>query len=115
MKYPSKPPRIMVIIQMGIKFNGLFQPIKNRFGISMRNDITIPLIIEDNFKLDVAIIKPDITHNAKADKFASQVNFCMNMGMTSIIPAMDPKIIARIILLIFIALITFSLFLYNHD
>lgn len=60
----------------------------------------IPFKILFIFSALVEIINPDTTHIEKADKFASQVNFCKNMGMTSNIPAAAPKTNPMMILFI---------------
>jgi hypothetical protein len=62
MENPSKLPRIKVIIQTEIKESGSFQPMINRLGISIRNEIKMPLKTEGNCKLEVAIIIADTTH-----------------------------------------------------
>ncbi len=58
---------------------------------NVKKDIKIPFNIEFNFMFDVAIKKPTIIHIKNAERFASQVNLRIIMGITSIIPAIIPN------------------------
>jgi hypothetical protein len=88
---PRSPPKIKVIAKIGNKDFGSFHPIRTAEGTSTRKAIRIPLRIGFMFKSIVAMKKPTITHIKKAEMFASQVNFLMIIGITSIIPAAMPS------------------------
>lgn len=86
---------------IGIKLAGWCQPIITAEGISSKKEIKIPFNAPLILRFDVAIMKPAITHNENADKFASHVSFWKIIGITSITPAIMPKTIPTLILLIF--------------
>lgn len=88
---PNAEPRTKVIIPIGISENGSCQPIIMAEGNNTKNEIIIPLKTPLIFRLLVAIKKPEITQKKKADRFASHVNFCKSIGITSIIPAIIPS------------------------
>lgn len=96
-------------MKIGIKLLGWCQPIITAEGISSKKEINVPFNTPLIFRFDVEIIKPAITHNEKADKFASQVSSRKIIGITSIIPAIMPKTIPTLILLIFFITFTYPL------
>lgn len=78
---------------MGIKDLYSFHPISTAQGVKTRKAIRMPFKMGFMFKSIVAIKKPTITHIKNAEIFASQVNFLMIIGITSITPAAIPGII----------------------
>ena len=84
-------PSIKVIINTGIRFKGLFQPIKNKLGINTRNDISNPFFTPLIFNDEVEARTPITTHMLKALKLASQVKPCSNIGIKSITPTIKPR------------------------
>ena len=97
---PLMLPNIVVIIDIGISDVGSFHPINVALGDRTMNAIMIPLAAPGNFKLLVDISTQTATHIENADIFASQVNFIIIIGTTSIIPARIPTIIPTAILFI---------------
>jgi hypothetical protein len=79
------------MIVMGIRLVGCFHPIKIAYGNNNKNEIMIPFKIPFILIPLVEIINPDTIHIENADKLASQVSFCKNMGITSNTPAAAPK------------------------
>ena len=88
---PRSPPKIRVITKIGNKDFGSFHPIRMAQGINTRKEIRIPFRKGFIFKSIVAIKKPTITHIENAEILASQVNFLIIIGITSIIPAAIPS------------------------
>ena len=101
---PRNPPRIVVIIVIGIKVNGSLQPISIADGNKTKNANNIPLITGLIFKSIVDIKNPITIHIVNAEIFASQVSFCIIIGITSITPAIKPQ---RIPILIFPIILSF--------
>jgi hypothetical protein len=97
-------------MKIGIKLIGWCHPIITAEGVSSKKEINIPFNTLFIFKFDIETIRPAIIHIEKADKFASQVSFWKIIGITSIIPAITPKIIPILILLIFFIVLTSLLF-----
>lgn len=78
---------------MGIILFVSLHAIKIKVGNSIKNEISNPFIAPDNRNDEVAVINPAITHKQNAEILASQVSFCIIIGITSIIPAIQPKMI----------------------
>ena len=83
--------KINVIIIIGNKLKGSAQPMINKLGTNIRNEIKILLRITLIFKFVIDSIKPMTTHIEKADKFAFHAKFCIIIGITSMIPAIMPN------------------------
>jgi len=81
----------VVIIKIGIKEAGSFHPIKTAVGVNPRNATIIPFNTELIFKWIDAIKNPTITHMVNAEIMASHDRFIINIGITSINPAMLPN------------------------
>jgi len=110
---PNAEPRIKVIIVIGISENGSCQPIMMAEGNNTRNGIMMPLATLFIFRLLVAIKKPEIIQREKADRFASHVNFCRTIGITSITPAIIPSKIPSWVFFMFIIITLIYLNLNN--
>lgn len=78
-------------MQIGISDIGSFQPIIMADGSNIRKVITIPFRTPLIFRFVFAIKNPETTQREKADKLASQVNFCSIIGITSITPVIIPS------------------------
>jgi hypothetical protein len=88
---PSRDPRIAVIIAIGTRIKGCFQPMMKAEGNRNKKETSRPFITGGSFNSEVERKKPATTHLKNAERSASKVNFCSTMGTTSIIPAIAPN------------------------
>ena len=84
-------------------------------GNNTKKAIKIPLIIGFNFKSMVDMKNPTITHMENAEILASQVNFWRIIGITSIIPAIEPSINPNFIFFIVIYFADSSTCMTHND
>jgi hypothetical protein len=91
MQKPKAEPKINVMIKIGKSEKGSFQPIGIMQGSRIRKESMIPLTAPLTLIFVFAIKNPATIQKENADKLASQVNFCIIIGTTSVIPAKNPK------------------------
>lgn len=72
-RYPKTEPSIRVMMVMGMREKGSFQPMIIADGNKTRKEMIIPLTGLFNERFILAIKKPEMTHSEKADKSASKV------------------------------------------
>ncbi len=61
------------------------------FGNKQRNEITIPFNGQGSLRFDVANINPETIQRKSAERLASQVMSCNNIGIISKTPATNPS------------------------